>query len=204
MRRRSLLAACLGAFALAGCHGLGGTTPPADGVLTVRITPAPLAVDPLVAQSAKLQIEKLTVLGDVAPDGRAMVSEFNLDLRSSGAAFTLTMLPQGLYSRVRFNIDHFALQGTWRGMPLQISVEHEEAGAAIDLRSAGVEVTPGHDAELVVGVDSSTWFADNLLDSATVEGGQIAVDGSHNTALAATLTARLATGYTLQDATPIR
>ena len=166
MRRRSLsrfaaAASLWGAAVLGGCGGqTGGNVPPA-GTLTVDVRPTVSAVAGLQLSSGRVQIEGLTVLGDVAPDGRSMVSEFNLDVLSSGASFSLSMLPQGVYSRVRFSVDHANAAGTWRGMPLTVSLEpNDDNGASVvDLRSDGVEVTPGHDGELAVGVDAGAWFA---------------------------------------------
>jgi hypothetical protein len=213
MRRHlnpSLAAALLwGLSALAGCgHSHDGQTPN-DGVLTVRIDPTPTAVAGLTLTSGTLHIEGLTVLGDVAPDGRAMVSEFNLDLMSTGASFTLSMLPQGLYSRVRFGIDHASVAGSWRGAPLVVQLEGEGDGGGgsggVDVRSSGVEVEPGHDAELTVAVDDAGWFANNLLDSAVPDNnGQITVDGLHNLTVAATLWSRITGSFSLADTTPVQ
>jgi hypothetical protein len=148
-----------------------------------------------------VQIEGLTVLGDVAPDGRSMVSEFDLDVLSSGASFSLSMLPQGVYSRVRFSVDHATAAGSWRGMPLTVALEpNDDNGASVvDLRSDGVEVTPGHDGELAVGVDAGAWFAGNVLDGAAPVQGQIVVDGSHNVAVASQIISSLLGSFTLQD-----
>src|SRR5262249_17250913 len=144
-----------------------GGTGPAPGTLTVDVTPAVSAVSGLALTSCKLEIEGLTVLGDVAPDGRAMVREFTLDALSSGASFSLSMLPQGAYSRVRFSVDHVSAAGTWRDTPLSLSLDGGD-NSIVDLRSDGVEVTPGHDGALALGVDPGSWFAGNVLDGATV------------------------------------
>lgn len=212
MRRHShpgLAAALLwGGSALSGCgHSPGGPTPN-DGVLTVQLEPTPSAVAGLTLTSGALKIEGLTVLGDVAPDGRAMVSEFSLDLLSTGASFTLSMLPQGLYSRVRFNIDHVNLAGSWRGAPLVVQLEGEneggDGGGSVDVRSSGVEVAPGHDAALTVATDDAAWFGNNLLDGATPDGtGQITIDGFHNVTIAATVWSRITSSFSLADTTPI-
>ncbi|MGZ3428653.1 MAG: hypothetical protein ACXVCV_18500 [Polyangia bacterium] len=193
-----------GAIALSGCGSQPGGNGTPDGVLTVAVQPTVSAVAGLQLSSGRMQIEGLTVLGDVAPDGRAMVSEFNLDLLSTGASFTLSMLPQGVYSRVRFHVDHATVAGTWRGTPLTLAVETSD-GSTVDLRSNGVEVTPGHDGELALGVDAGAWFAGNLLDSALVDQGQIVVDGSHNVTVAAQILSRLPGSFTLQDSVaPVR
>jgi hypothetical protein len=209
MRRRSIprfaaAASLWGAAALGGCGGQPGGSGPQPGTLTVDVKPAVSAVTGLHVTSGRVQIEGLTVLGDVAPDGRSMISEFNLDLLSSGASFSLSMLPQGVYSRVRFTVDHAVVAGTWRELPLSISIEGgDDAGSAsvVDLRSNGVEVTPGHDGELALGLDAGSWFAGNILDSATPVQNQIVIDGSHNATVAAQLLARIPASFALQDST---
>lgn len=208
MRRHSLqrfvaAASLLGASALVGCGNPSGSGPPA-GTLTVDVTPTVSAVSGLHITSGKMQIEGLTVLGDVAPDGRSMISEFNLDLLSSGASFSLSMLPQGVYSRVRFTVDHANVAGTWRDVPLTIAIEGGDDGGSasvVDLRSDGVEVAPGHDGTLALGVDAGSWFAGNILDGAPAVQNQIVIDGSHNAAVAAQLLARIPASFTLQDST---
>ena len=213
MRRHSTprLAAALlwGLSALGGCgHSPDGQTPN-DGVVTLRIDPTPTAVAGLTLTSGTLRIEGLTVLGDVATDGRAMVSEFSLDLLSSGTSFTLSMLPQGLYSRVRFGIDHANVAGSWRGAPFVVALEGEAEGGggsgAVDVRASAVEVAPGHDAELTVATDYAAWFGNNLLDGATPDStGQITIDGSHNLTVAATLWPRITSSFSLADTTPVQ
>ncbi len=191
-----------GAAALTGCTSPPGSSSTQDGVLTLAVMPTVSAVSGLQLTSGRVQIDELTVLGDVAPDGRSMVSEFNLDLLSStGASFTLSMLPQGVYSRVRFSVDSAVVMGSWRGTPFSVALETDDSVAAVDLRSNGVEVTPGHDGALTLGVDPGTWFAGNVLDGATPVSGQLTIDSSHNAAVAAQLTSRLAGSFTLQDST---
>ncbi|HEX8952021.1 MAG TPA: hypothetical protein VF945_09260, partial [Polyangia bacterium] len=87
---------------LPGCTHSPGTQPPPDGVLTLNIDPAPVAVSNLVLQSARMQIEKLTVIGDTVPDGRSMLAEIVVDLLAAARSFSFGMLPQGVYSRVTF------------------------------------------------------------------------------------------------------
>ncbi len=198
-------AALLFGTSLGGCHGNPGSNTPPDGTLTVRIKPATPMVSGLQLTAAHAQIDGLTVLGDVAPDGRSMVSEFQLDFLSTGASFTLSMLPQGLYSRVRFSADETRVDGSWRGMPLHFAIGDDSGSAAVDLRSNGVDVTPGHDGELVVAVDAGSWFAGNVLDGATPDAtGALVVDGAHNASVAATVAARIPASFTLQDATSVQ
>jgi hypothetical protein len=202
MRRHSIwrfaaAASLWGVTALTGCGAPGGSGTP-DGTLTVAVTPTATAVAGLQLTSGRSQIEGLTVLGDVAPNGRTMVSEFNLDLLSTGASFTLSTVPQGVYSRVHFAVDETQVAGSWRGMPLSLALESDD-GVAVDLRSNGVELAPGHDGELTVGVDVGAWFAGNVLDGATPDQGQLVVDKSHNATVAAEIQSRLPASFSLQD-----
>ena len=122
-----------------------------------------------------MAIENLTVIGDVAPDGRSMLSDFDLDLLGATRSFTFDMLPQGVYSRITFRIDAIHAQGSWRGVPLTIQIEPEDGTPSnVDLRSSsGVELTAGHDATLTVRVDAGSWFAGDVLDSAAQSSSQI-------------------------------
>ena len=45
------------------------------------------------------------MFGDVAPNGRSMLSSVQLDLLGQPQSYSFDMLPQGLYSRVRFNVN---------------------------------------------------------------------------------------------------
>jgi hypothetical protein len=202
MARHSLtrLLAAASLSAMTGCGNTPGGTGPAPGTLTVDVKPAAVAVSGLVLTSCKLQIEGLTVLGDVAPDGRSMIHEFTLDALSSGTSFSLSMLPQGVYSRVRFSVDQMSAAGTWRGTALSLSLEGGD-NSVVDLRSDGVEVTPGHDGELALGVDPGSWFAGNVLDGATVASNQILINGTTNGAVGAQILSAVPASFTLQDST---
>jgi hypothetical protein len=192
------VAALAAALALTGC-GNGPVTPPDEGVLTLRFVPTSPAVSPLALSSSRLTIENLTLLGDVAPDGRSMLSELTIDLLSSGVSFMFTMLPQGLYSRVRFSVDKVVLEGSWRGVPLHVQLEVDNA-PIVDLRSAaGVEVGPAQDVLLAIRIDGASWFAGNLLDTAVVASGEIVIDSGNNLTIGEQLLARVAASFSLDD-----
>jgi hypothetical protein len=201
MARHSLtrLLAAASLSALTGCGNSPGGTGPAPGTLTVDVKPAAIAVTGLSLTSCKLEIEGLTVLGDVAPSG-PMIHEFTLDALSAGASFPLAMLPQGVYSRVRFSVDHVSAAGSWRDTPLSLSLDAGD-NTIVDLRSNGVELTPGHDAAFTLGVDPGSWFAGNVLDGATVASNQILIDALTNTAVGAQILASVPASFTLQDST---
>lgn len=190
------------AGALAGCGGNPGGNPPPDaGTLTLTVTPTSPATAPLTLQQARLELDNVSLVGDVAPV--SMLSDVSIDLLSSGMTLPFTMLPQGLYSRVRFTVDTVSMQGTWRGVPLTIHLESGDGSQStvIDLRSStGVEVAPGHDATIAVGIDAASWLAGGLLDSATQSSGQIVLDSSNNVALGQQLLSRLAPSFSWQGA----
>ena len=193
-----LMAAALGA----GCGSAPGTTPPAGGVLTLDVAPQPVSVDSLALTSANVSIEGLTVIGDVTPGANSTLPDFGLDVLGATRSFTFDMLPQGVYSRVSFRIDEIHAQGTWRGVPLSIQLESEDGSpATVDLRSSsGVELAAGHDATLTVDVDAGSWFAGDVLDSATQTSSQITIDSSNNAALAGELLSRAVASFALGTA----
>lgn len=202
VRRACSALTLLAATLAAGCGGMPTAPNPDNGVLTLTITPADTAVTSLQLDSAALEVENLSVLGDVAPDSRSMIAKANIDLLSAGSRFTFTMLPQGVYSRVRFNIHHVVFQGTWRGVQVQCQIEigDDGVGGIVDLRTAtGGELAPGHDVTLPVTLDVGSWFADNLLDAAVQSGGNIQIDEYNNTAIGQQLATRALSSFTLSD-----
>ena len=203
--RTGVRSGCVGALLVAaalasGCGQSPGTQPPMGGVLTLNLAPSAPSGSELSLQAAKLEIEGLTVIGDIT-SARANPSELALDLLAATRSFTFDMLPQGVYSRVDFHVDSLHAQGTWRGVPLQIEIDGADGAAAtVDLRSSsGAELGAGHDVTFTVSVDGSSWFAGDLLDSATQSSSQIVVDANNNTALGAQIFSRVLASFTLQD-----
>lgn len=185
---------------LSGCGQSAGMQPPAGGVLTLDLTPSPISVSGLSLQSAKVQIEGLTVIGDIT-SARANPSELSLDLLGAMSSVTFDMLPQGVYSRVDFRVDSLEAQGTWRGVQLQVQVETPDgAPATVDLRSSsGMELGAGHDVTFTVTVDGGSWFAGNILDSATQTSSQIVVDQYNNTSIGSQILMSALASFTLHD-----
>lgn len=176
--------------------------PPGLGSLLVTISPSSTPVANLQLQSASLHFQNLSVFGDVAPNGRSMLSSAQLDLLGQPMTYSFEMLPQGLYSRVRFNVSEAQIQGSWRGHPLQIGIESDDlGGAVIDLRSpSGVEVQPGQDGSFAVAESLSAWFDGNLLDSATPDAnGKITINDDVNRAVASQLSAKMVASFTLSQ-----
>jgi hypothetical protein len=200
LRRGLRAAAFAGAASLAGCGGVvGGPPPPADGTLTLTITPGSASVSQLTLASASVHLEGISVIGDVAPDGRSMISDLQIDaLSTAGTSVKLATIPQGVYSHVRFKVEHTSAQGTWRGMPLSVSLESDD-GTPVDLSSsAAVDVAPGHDGTFSVTLDVASWFAGALLDGATPVSGQITVDNGNNSAIGSQLKSRVAASFALK------
>jgi hypothetical protein len=184
---------------LTGCgNAPGGTMPPNPGALLITFTPAPVSVANLQLSSASVQIEALSVFGDVAPNGQSMLRESQVDALDAPTTFTFAMVPQGLYSRVRFNASEIAIDGSWRGHPLHVAVDMD-LGSLVDLRSSsGTEVQPGQDGTLPLDVNAGPWFDGNLLDQATVDAtGAITLNALSNTSVASLLFARVAPSFSL-------
>jgi hypothetical protein len=195
---RLQVATLLTVLALCGCRAAPGSAAPPAGVLTLSLTPS-LTTSTELQLSGHLEIENLTVLGDVAPDARSMLLEFALDVMAA-RKFSFAMLPQGVYSGVHFLVGEVQLQGSWRGVPLRVQLDSDQGLAVVDLRaSAGVELSPGHDAELPITVAVDSWFAGNLLDSASQSASQIVIDATNNAAIASQLLTRIAASFALHD-----
>src|ERR1700751_2507548 len=82
----------------------GGMQPPGPGSLLVTLTPTATSESNLQLQSASLHFLNLSVVGDVAPKGRSMLGDVSFDLLGDAKSWSFDMLPQGLYSRVRFQV----------------------------------------------------------------------------------------------------
>jgi hypothetical protein len=202
---RTLAIASLAAL-LSGCGDPsgGGMQPPGPGALLVTLTPAATAVSNLQLQSASLHFQNLSVFGDVAPNGRSMLGDVSFDLLGDPKSYSFDMIPQGLYSRVRFSVSEIKAQGTWKGHPLQISVETDDAGGAlVDLRSPnGVEVQPGQDGTFALTETLSVWFGDNqtLLDQAVLDSnGHLTISDDVNHSIATQISAHVAASFTLDS-----
>ena len=194
-------AVALLAAALAGCGNPPGQgNAPDPGVLTLTLRPTDTTVDGLALASATMRLEHVEILGDVPAGDRSMLSSAEVDLLGAPSQYVFSMLPQGVYSRVRAAIDHLRLQGSWRGTPLRIDVEGEDQGL-IDLRTATAqELGPGHDVMLTASIDVGSWFAGALLDQATPFAGQILIDEYDNHGVGTELAARAIASVTLADA----
>jgi hypothetical protein len=186
------------AFALAACGG-PTTPPPNPGVLSMTLTPSTLSVTGLETTTAKVPLMNVTVLGDVAPDGRSMIAELDLDALAGAKEYSFSTLPQGVYSVISFNFGASQFEGTWRGMPLHIHLEADDVRTPTQLRSpSGFEIGPGMDAALSIAVDTSSWFAGNLLDRATPVAGVITIGDNSNEPVAEQLASQIAASFSLQ------
>jgi hypothetical protein len=187
---------------LAGCSGTVGHSAPVNGALTVDFMPRSATLANLTLLAASVHLESVAVLGDVTPDARSMIADVSVDALGPGESTKLATIPQGVYSRVRFNVEHLAVQGTWRNLSLSVQLDNDDSSALpVDLSSPdGVDVTPGHDGTVTVTIDVAGWFGNALLDGATAAGGQIVVDRANNVAVAQKLRTNVATSFALQDA----
>src|SRR5581483_2722856 len=105
------------------------------GVLTVSMAPDPLSVQSLTLTSAKVPMLNVSIVGDVAPDGRSMLAEVDLDPLAGAMDYSFSMLPQGVYSVVSFTLGAVIFEGTWRGMPLHIHTESDDHPQPTQLRA---------------------------------------------------------------------
>ncbi|MDB4966526.1 MAG: hypothetical protein JWN44_2215 [Myxococcales bacterium] len=173
--------------------------PPKPGQLTLTFTPAPPAVPNLTLDSGTMHIERINVLGDAPPPMHMPpVQSFDLDVLSPGTSLTFTMLPPGVYSRVQLMFSNVQLQGSWRGTPFSARVASFRP-LPVDLRSAtGKELAHDENVSFTVGVDVTSWFAANLLDSAAPSAGQLVIDEQNNGAVGAELMMRIGRSFSLQ------
>lgn len=187
----------LGLVAL-GCGPPPVTMTPAPGALKVTLVPRAPKVSDLSFEAGAVRLTGLTVLGDVAPDGRAMVPELALDLRGPGKSVTLPRLPQGLYSRVRFKVQRLTVKGEYDGDDL--SLELSRVDMAVDLRAiSGEEIAPGVDGEFQIVLDASAWFAGVDLSEAKRYDGEIEIDDEHNRDLAEEIRTRIPGAFHLDE-----
>jgi len=189
VRRAGVLATAL---ALGGCGGPPATPMPTGLDVTVRTTP--LAVPGLQLTSSKIVVENLFVLGDVTPDPqRSEVSEVEVDLLAPSPSIGFSALPQGYYSRLRFELEKLAIDGTFQGAPVSMRLlSADDYDFDLRLRD-GVELQPGDSPELAVTIDVGSWFSADDLAAADVDpsGAILVDDDTNNVFLAALIEARI-------------
>lgn len=208
---RSILArlfvAALVCLAVAGCdepkHGADA------GKLTITFAPQGITTADLVITAAELHVARLQVFGDVPPSGPPIdPDQLDLDPTATSATpLVYTMLRQGLYSRVRFDVAHVTVDGTWRGTPLSVELGRPPMGGPgggppdanqVDLRSSvGKDLGPDEDVDFTVTLDGNGWFAGAVLDTAMSSSGEIRCNLDENRSLADMLFARVLASFTL-------
>jgi hypothetical protein len=168
------------------------------GVLTMTVAPPAISVQQLSLASAKVPLMSFAVVGNAGtPDARSMLAEVDV-APGMMAEYSFSMLPQGLYSAISFTLGGSTFEGTWRGMPLHIQLEREDHPVPIEVRSpTGAEIDPGVDGALSVTADTNSWFANNLLDGATVSGGQITINDLSNDIVGEQLAQRIGSSFSL-------
>ena len=194
------------AATVSGWGGCGDDTivhpPPTDaGTLTLVYEPTPPQVSGLSLDQMRFKMEGIAVIGDVAPDARTMVGyEVEIDMLGAPESYGFPLAPPGLYSRVRCNVDEIRFQGTYNGLPLQAQIEAD--GMVVDLRDAAGRELGADSVTFEVTMDGSQWFANGVLDSAVVSGGQIVIDQNNNLAVGHTLAQQAVSSFALKPAQP--
>jgi hypothetical protein len=224
MRARSLralgrligAAAWLSALALASCSEPHEVMPLEPGVATVAFRPQPFNLPSMSLDTAELTLRSVRVLGNALPpppqgqppppglppppppDGGFHTSpDIDLDVLSTGSTATLSRLPQGLYSRVRFSIDGIAMKGRWYGTPFEVTLA-PFMNADVDLRaSTPQELGLGSNIAFDVTVDPEVWFSTGVFENATLTNGEIVCNDQINTAVGGILTDHIVSSFSL-------
>ncbi len=196
-------------------NGAGG---PASGVATIGFAPKALNLPPYISlTSAKATLDHLQLIGNVPPppppgsqpppgghppppDGsRPPMVSVDLDALSTAVPSSAMIqdLPQGLYSRVRFNIGRINLLGTARGTVFHVSLK--PFGTVVDVRaSTPQELGLDKDVSFQVAVDPNIWFPPYLFDGAMLDDrGEIVCDDVSNVQIGATLTQAVGSSFSL-------
>ncbi|HEX4458098.1 MAG TPA: hypothetical protein VIA18_09010 [Polyangia bacterium] len=183
---------------LAGCGGAPQQATSND-TLTLDFAPVALSVADLTVDSAVLSLTDITVVGDTASATGTDDSTITVDVKTGatvGAA--LMMLPPGVYSRVQLDVQNLTMTGSWRAMPVSITVG-AFGGGMVSLRSAtGQDVGTSSDSSFAISVDPNQWFANDILDTATVTDGAIVCNTMMNPDLAGMLIGRIASSFSIR------
>lgn len=197
---RALAALLLVAGAAQCGEGAPGPTQPEVGTLMLTFVPRAPSVANLELAEASVRVERIWIFGDVAPDSHMMISDADVDVLAAPRSLVFDQAPQGLYSRVRFEVERIRFQGRYAGRPIQADIETEEERETVDLRDlSGHEVGPGSSADLVVAADGSGWFDGVDLSTAQLSGDQIVIDAIHNLALGQAIAARAIGAFSIQE-----
>ena len=165
-----LLAGC-GASGISVAQDAGG-----DGLesLTLAVSVSTPVLDGLVVTSGEIECERLGLVGDALYDERTQVPRATFSFGAPPQRFAFAMAAPGLYSRLRTEIEHVELYGTWRGMPLHVLTAGDER--VVDLRGPDQELSPTQAAPFDLAIDGTQWLTAAVLDGITPTGGSIEID----------------------------
>ncbi len=163
--------------------------------LTLETAVMPSSLAGLVISSGHLSLEDLAILGDSPENDRSSLNSLPLDLTAGMQSHPFLGLSPGLYSRLRFDLDDFALEGSWNGIPLTIHYDIEDF--PVDLLTSAEDVEPGRSVSFHLSMDMDLWFTTDLLNRAQVDGGEVRIDFLHNQNIAVDLIANMAASVSL-------
>ncbi len=185
------------------CSGCGETGFPvaedggADGLvqLTLTVSVVGPALDGLVVTSGELELEETGLVGDAPYDGRTQMRRATFVLGGAPQSFVFPLAAPGLYSRLRTEIDHLELSGSWRGMPLHIQTAGDERVA--DIRGPDEQLSPTQSASFQLLVDGTKWLTAATLDGVAPTSGFLEIDETVAPAAIDDVMARITDSFSL-------
>ena len=188
-------------FALGACGQPSHTAPTDAGVdgplqLTLSVSIAPPVLAGLVITHGELELERLGLFGNDGYDSRSEVPRVDLAFDAAVQQFAFPDAGFSLYSRVRAEVDHLLIQGTWNNTPLLINTEEDER--IVDLRGPDQELSPTQPASFGLKIDGARWLDADALNAVPVVNGVIQLDVAHNPALLDALVGKLVASFLLQ------
>lgn len=148
----------------------------ADGPtqLTLAVSVNMPALDGLVVTQGEIELERLGLVGDAQYDDRTQVPHATFLLGAPAQSFAFSMAAPGLYSRLRTEIEHVEIFGSWRGTPLHVQTAGDER--VVDIRGPDEELSPTQAAPFALVIDGTQWLTVEMLDGATQTSSGIEID----------------------------
>jgi hypothetical protein len=186
----------IGALLAGAC---GPPPQPMNSTLTVAFAPKTASVADLTLSKATLVVSHVQPIGNAPPQNPPPPVMLTIDaLSSTGASLPFDHPPPGLYSRVQFSVDDVEIDGTWRGTPVHAMVGMF-GGNQVGLRApSGHELDEGMSVTLTVDIDVGAWFAGDVLDGASMNGGQLECDMQSAPPCAGRLSMQIDQSFTLE------
>jgi hypothetical protein len=162
-------------LALAACGNgplaSAGSDEPAQLSLTMSMSPLTLA--DLVVTSGEIELEHVGLYGDT--DDNNQLRRVTIQLGDPMQRFVFPTAAPGIYSRLRTEIDHVSIDGSWHGAPLHIETDGDER--VIDLRSSNVALSGTQSAGFTLTIDASQWLSVGILgNGAPTAGNGLEID----------------------------